>query len=324
MEPATNHSTRSRPDPMTAGPSHHLLAVSACALAGCLWGTGFLFGKIAMREMTVSENVGFRLLTGALLLAPILFRGDWYRGKELGILLFAALIGVPVQFLVQFKGLQFTTVSHASLIVGTIPVLLGISSAFVLKERLHALEWGAIALSALGAILIARSTGGGYGPRPALRGDLLVFLSLFAAVGNILCTKHLIGRHDALHVTSTTIVIGTLMLLVWVELTEPLRFHFSAGAWGAAAAQGLLATAGAYLFWTWGLAHMPASRAGVFLNLEPVVGTFLGMALLHERLGGMAVLGGLFIVSAAVYFSVRPHPAAAGEIKKANFAAEGE
>jgi drug/metabolite transporter (DMT)-like permease len=68
-----------------------------------------------------------------------------------------------------------------------------------------------------------------------------------------------------------------------------------------------LATAGAYLCWNWGLAHMPAARAGVFLNLEPVVGTLLGMSLLHERLGSMAVLGGLLIISAAVYFSLRPH-----------------
>jgi len=46
----------------------HLLAVGALALAGCLWGTGFLFGKIAMTEMTVTENVSFRFLTGAILL----------------------------------------------------------------------------------------------------------------------------------------------------------------------------------------------------------------------------------------------------------------
>src|SRR5579871_1092876 len=147
---------------------HHWLAVSALALAGCLWGTGFLFGKIAMEEMTVSENVAFRFIAGAVALLPILLREWGYRGKELGLIIFAALIGIPIQFLIQFRGLQLTTVSHASLIVGVLPVMLAISSAAVLKERLHGLEWGGLGVSALGALLIARSTAATVdGPSPA-------------------------------------------------------------------------------------------------------------------------------------------------------------
>jgi drug/metabolite transporter (DMT)-like permease len=106
-------------------------------------------------------------------------------------------------------------------------------------------------------------------------------------------------------VTATTIILGTVLLMIWVELTKPVRFHFSAATWGAAVAQGVLATAGAYLFWNWGLAHMPASKAGVFLNLEPVVGSVLGVVILHERLAEIAILGGALIVGAAAYFSLR-------------------
>lgn len=288
--------------------ARHFLAATALALAGCLWGTGFLFGKMAMAEMTVSENVAFRFLAGALALSPIVLR-RWspYRGRELGMLLFASVIGIPVQFLIQFQGLHLTTVSHASLIVGALPILLAATSALFLKERLRRLEWRALGISTFGAVLIASSGAhAGNGPNPDWHGDVLVLLSLFAAVAMILCSKRLMDTHGALEVTATTIVIGTIMLLAWVELWRPLRFHFSRAAWGAAVAQGLLATAGAYLFWNWGLAHMPASRAGIFLNLEPVVGTVLGVWLLHETLGTMAIVGGLLIISAAVYFSRRP------------------
>jgi drug/metabolite transporter (DMT)-like permease len=287
----------------------HPLAASSLALAGCLWGTGFLFGKIAFAEMTVSEDVAFRFLTAALALAPIVLRG-WkpYRGRELGLLLLASVIGIPLQYLIQFQGLKLTTVSHASLIVGVIPVLLAATSALFLKERLRGLEWGALAVSAFGAVLIALSSKhAGNGPSPSWRGDLLVLISLFAGVGMILCTKRLIGNHSALQVTAATIIIGTVVLLTWAELSHPLRFHFSAAVWGAAIAQGLLATAAAYLCWNWGLTHMPASRAGVFLNLEPVVGALLGILVLHESLGKLALVGGLLIISAAVYFSLRPH-----------------
>ncbi|HLV86957.1 MAG TPA: DMT family transporter [Candidatus Sulfotelmatobacter sp.] len=287
----------------------HILSVTSLALAGSLWGTGFLFGKIALTEMTVSENVAFRFVAGAVALLPFVVR-RWtpYRKSEWGMLLIASFIGTPVQFLIQFRGLQLTTVSHASLIVGALPVLLAATSAWFLRERLRRLEWGVLALSALGAVLIAVS---GFqntsGPRPSWQGDALIFVSLLAAVVMILYSKKLIKNHDSLQVTVSTIMIGTVMLLGWVELRHPVRFRFSAGVWGAAAAQGLLATAGAYIFWNWGLAHMPASRAGVFLNLEPLIGTLLGVLILHERLGVTAVLGGLLIVGAAVYFSIRPH-----------------
>jgi drug/metabolite transporter (DMT)-like permease len=287
----------------------HVLASTSLALAGSLWGTGFLFGKIAMVEMTVAENVTFRFLTGAIALTPIVIR-RWttYRGKDLGVLLIASAIGVPVQFLIQFRGLQLTTVSHASLIVGVLPVMLALSSALFLKERLRSYEWGILGLSALGAVLIALSSASSQpGPQPNLDGDLLVLVSLCAAAAMILLSKRLIASHGALPVTASTIILGTIMLLVWVELTQPLRFHFSLASWGAAAAQGLLATAGAYLCWNWGLAHTPAARAGVFLNLEPVVGTLLGVTLLHENLGTVGILGGSLIIIAAIYFSIRPH-----------------
>jgi len=293
----------------TKSKARHFVAAIALALAGCLWGTGFLFGKMAMAEMTVSENVAFRFLAGALALSPIVLR-RWspYRGSELAMLLFGSFIGIPVQFLIQFQGLQLTTVSHASLIVGALPILLAATSALFLKERLGRLEWAALGLSTCGAVLIALSgADASAGPKPDWHGDLLVLLSLCAAVAMILCSKRLMATHGALEVTATTIVIGTGMLPAWVELWRPLRFHFSPAAWGAAVAQGLLATAGAYLFWNWGLAHMPASRAGVFLNLEPVVGTVLGVLVLHESLGKMAIVGGMLIISAAVYFSLRPH-----------------
>lgn len=261
--------------------------------------------------MNVPENVTFRFIAGSLALSPILFK-RWtnYRASELILLLLAAIVGVPVQFLLQFKGLQLTTVSHASLIVGVLPVLLALSSAFFLHERLHLIEWGMLAISATGAVLIAVSgRSSASGPQPSLKGDLLVLLSMFAAVAMILCSKRLLVTHDALQVTASIIASGTIMLILWAELSRPLRFHFSWMAWSAVVAQGLLATAGAYLCWNWGLARIPASRASVFLNLEPVVGAILGMGILHERLGPTAIVGGVLIVSAAVFFSVRTHHA---------------
>ncbi len=291
------------------------LASVALALSGCLWGTGFFFGKIALAEMTVSENVVYRFAFGSIGLAPILItQMRKFARKDFWLVVFAGVIAVPVQFLVQFKGLELTTVSHASLMVGTLPMMLGLSSVLVLREHLKWMEWGALLLAAFGALLIAisRSAGHGDGPQPSTLGDFLVCVSMMAAVVMILITKRLVRHYDPLYLTACMIGIGTIFLLLWVEGTQPIRFHFSQRAWIAVAAQGVLATTLAFLFWNWGIARVPASRAGVFLNLEPLIGALLGVLILHETLGSTAILGGAMILGAAAYFS-KVHSQPAGD-----------
>lgn len=299
--PTTVAETESRSDRRLQS----LLATGALALSGIFWGTGFYFGKVAFAEMSVTQDVAWRFIFGSALLIPILVRSRLrYSRSDLGLIALASAIGVPLQFLVQFKGLQLTTVSHASLMVGTLPMLLAFSSVLVLDEHLSRVEWLVLLASAVGAMLIAIS-GRSNGPGASLRGDLLVLVSMLAAVVMILISKRLMERHPPLEVTAVIIILGTVFLLMWTLGTQGLQFHFSRTVWIAAVAQGALATAFAYLFWNWGLACVPASRAGVFLNLEPVVGTAMGIALLGERLGIAAIFGGAMIVASAVYFSRR-------------------
>ncbi len=289
-------------------PSHthpSVWANFALGLAGCLWGTGFLFGKIAFREMSVSENVTFRFGIAAIVLIPLLFRHRiTFTRKDFTLLILAALVGVPVQFLIQFKGLQLTTVSHASLIVGTLPVLIALTSAIFLHERLSRVEWIILLLSPLGVVAIAVSGGSNNSNAgPTLIGDMLVLVSMFAAVFMIMITKRLTAKYNPTQITAWMLILGTILLAAGTFLTQPMRFHFSAEAWSAVAAQGILATVGAYVLWNWGLARVEASRAGVFLNLEPLFGTFLGVVVLHETLRAWGLVGAAMIIGPAVYFS---------------------
>src|SRR5207237_9893839 len=188
---------------------------------------------IVLGEMPVSASVRYRLLSRTIFLSPIFLRPSTVvRDRRSWLLLLAgSVIGVPVQFLLQFKGLQLTTVSHASLIVGTLPVLLALSSAVLFKDKLKSYEYGLMLLSAAGTVLIAFSKKSSGGPQPTLQGDLLVFVSMFAALVMILISKRLISEYGSLQVTAATITIGTVILLVWIETTHPLRFHFSSRVW---------------------------------------------------------------------------------------------
>ena len=114
-------------------PHGRVIPILALATAGCLWGTGFFFGKIALTEMPVAAMILFRLAFACIGLLPIIF---WDRPHfdrhEWGWVFVASVLGVPVLYLVQFKGLSLTTVSHASLMVGTLPMLLAIAAVVVL------------------------------------------------------------------------------------------------------------------------------------------------------------------------------------------------
>ena len=81
-----------------------VIPIFGLATAGCLWGTGFYFGKIALREMPVSTMVLFKLLFACAGLLPFLFfeRPRFARAEWVWVLA-AAVLGVPVVFLLQFK-----------------------------------------------------------------------------------------------------------------------------------------------------------------------------------------------------------------------------
>jgi threonine/homoserine efflux transporter RhtA len=48
------------------------------------------------------------------------------------------------------------------------------------------------------------------------------------------------------------------------------------------------------------MTQVPASQAGVLLNMEPLIGSLLGVFVLGEHLGPSAWTGGALILAAAV------------------------
>lgn len=306
----------------TLSPRTAFLGYGACAVAGCLWGTGFYFGRLALNEMSVEHMVFYRFLFACVGLLPVaLLNRVRLTGKEIRILLISSFFGVPVQFLIQFHGLDHTTVSHASLMVGTMPVLLGVAAVLFAGERLDPIGWIALVVSTIGAALIV--LGGHRGPatqgQPSLYGDLLVVLSLCTALSWILLSKRLMQSHSPVVVTAYSILAGTAMLCAWTlgplllnpwrenKVLPPPFSHVSQTAWIALAVSGLACTATTTFLWNWGIHQVPASRAGVFLNIEPALGSYLGVRLLGEHLGPHAWIGGALILGAAVVLTTRGH-----------------
>jgi len=284
------------------------LGFAACAVASCFWGCGFFFGKIALAEMSSSFMVLYRFLFAMPVLLPFLItHRPGLNRREWGLLVVASFLGVPVQFLIQFYALSITTVSHAALMVGTMPVILAVGAAVWAHERMDRVGWMALAGSTCGAALIALGGGEQAKGGATLAGDLLVVVSLLIALFWILINKKLVESHSPVVVTTYGLGIGTLMLLVWV----PVRYGMppvagvSLKAWLALAGSGVLCTAATTLLWNWGMTQVPASQAGVLLNMEPLIGSLLGVLVLGERLGPSAWVGGGLILASAVTLTTR-------------------
>ena len=291
-------------------------AFTALATAGSLWGTGFIFGKWALEELSVGQMVFYRFLFASLGFAPAVIRGlsrteTRIPRRDFLLIFICALIGVPIQFIIQFAGLAHTTVSHASLMVGNLPVLLAAGSALFAHERVRLSRWTALVASTVGAALIALGASTGEaGAQATLLGDLLVALSLVAAVAWILITQSLMksGRYTPVTASAYVMTLGAVLLAIWVVATEgPPPIHLSLRTWGSVAVMGLAATTVTTYLWNWGLSYVPASQAGVFINLEPVVGAILGVIIFSDILGPYALIGGVLVVGAAVYVASSPN-----------------
>jgi len=283
---------------MSNSNNRHRAAVAALVISSCLWGTAFLFAKLALAELSVSQVVLYRFGLAALVLLPV----AWLRRarpqlRDLPLFFLTGFLTVPVTFLLQFGGLALTSVASASLIIGTLPPLLALAAAGVYHERLGLRGWGAVGISTAGVATIVGMPGS---DRNWL-GDGLVFLSIVVAVVWVLLSKRLIERYSALTATAYTLAFGALttlpISLVWDG--PPPLLDLPGRILGSLLALGLVCTVATFLLWNWALERFPASRAGVFVNIEPVVGALLGVTLLRESLGPGAVLGGLLVLAAA-------------------------
>ncbi len=67
----------------------------------------------------------------------------------------------------------------------------------------------------------------------------------------------------------------------------------------------VMSTVLAYLAWFQGLAKIEGSNAASVLFLQPLVGTFLAVVLLHEQLTIWTIVGGILIL-VSVYLISRP------------------
>src|SRR5579875_2958981 len=102
-------------------------AIAALALAGALWGLSVPLSKLALGWLDPAWLAAARFLAAAPVLA-VVSRHRLREAFNLRVLA-AGAIGFGAVVLLQNAGLQRTSVSHAAVLVGTVPVLVALISA---------------------------------------------------------------------------------------------------------------------------------------------------------------------------------------------------
>ncbi|MFQ5530228.1 MAG: DMT family transporter, partial [Gemmatimonadota bacterium] len=270
------------------------LPAASLSAACALWGSAFYFAKIALDELSVIEVLIYRFGLAAPILGAIIYRARTVLGRrDVVWIVVTGILCVPVGYLIHFAGLERTSVTHASLLVGVGPAMLAVTASILGLERVGLKSWTAVGLSTIGVLLMIGLPGGD----GDLLGDALVFVSMLVATAWILLSQDLSRRLGASVATAWILLVGTVALVPLAMATGLPPTDLSPRTWGAVAALSLGGTVMAFMLWNWGASRYTAGSAGVFLNLEPVVGVLMGVTLLGEVAGASGLLGGGIILA---------------------------
>lgn len=291
------------------------LGFALAAVTMLLWGVLPLALKQALRSLDAVTITWFRFGAASLVLGAFLAsRGRLPRVAQLGRtgwgLLAVATLGLAANFLAFLVGLDLTSPASAQVLIQLAPMLLGLGSLVVFRERYAPVQWLGIALLAGGLLAFFSSqlaelgAGGGTTERYLLGAGLLVLAAVtWAAYG--LAQKQLLRALPS----------QGLMLCIYVGCF----LCFAPGARPAAVPALSAAELGVLLFcaantlvaygaFASALSHWEASRVSAVLSLTPLAtlgfslaGAALFPALVHaERVSRTSVAGAAAVVAGSM------------------------
>ncbi len=276
-----------------------LAPILALATAGSLWGLTVPLSKLGMGWLDAGWLAVVRFAVAAPLLA-LFARGRLRAAISPGVIL-AGAGGYGGVILLQNAGIQQTSVTHASLIVGAVPVLVAVISTALGRGTATVFAWLGSLLALAGVGLVA----GGGGAGTSLAGDLLVLASVSGSAAFIVAQPRLLAGRDAGAVTAVQLAAGGLFALPFAVAGGLPAAPTSATPVVAVVALALTGTALAFWLFAWAQTHVPAAVAGAFVNLEPLVGAATGAAVFHDVVGGVQMLGGVAILAGIALGAMR-------------------
>jgi drug/metabolite transporter (DMT)-like permease len=199
--------------------------------------------------------------------------------------------------MLQNAGIERTSVSHAALVVGTVPVLVALIAAGLGEGQARPRAWSGYGVALLGIALVAGSGGGG----ATALGDLLVLSSAALSATFIVFQPRLLAERDPASVTAVQLLAGAFAAAPVALLSGSApHAHPDAAALAALIALSLAGTLLPFWLFAYGQAKVPAALAGPYLNLEPVVGAAVGWTAFGDAASAMQLTGAAAVIAGII------------------------
>ena len=211
----------------------------------------------------------------------------------------ASLLGMCINMLMFFKGLQLSTPINSGVIVTLTPIIILILSAYFLKERLSGLKYLGIFLGFSGALLLilyGNTSQVSDAPNVPL-GNIMMLINAISYAAYLVTVKPLTKKYS-------TITLMKWMFLLGVFLTFPITFsEASVVSWSTLPFDAIWRMAFviigttflAYLFNVYALKSLPPTTIGAFTYLQPLITIFYAVLTGNDTLDAVKISACLFV-----------------------------
>ncbi|EDP96656.1 DMT family transporter [Kordia algicida OT-1] len=210
-----------------------------------------------------------------------------------------AVFGIAINMLCFFKGFEYTTPIHASVIMVVVPIIVLILSAIFLKEKVIPTKIIGIVLGLSGAVVLSL-----YGKATANSsniplGNLLVFINAVSYSIYIIIIKKLTSKYHPFTFIKWLFLFGTILVFPfgfsqlstvdWAVFSPYIFFEVAFVIVGA--------TFATYLLNPMALRELKASTVTTFLYLQPVIAGIFAVLVGSDSLDIIKIVAAILIFS---------------------------
>jgi drug/metabolite transporter (DMT)-like permease len=271
----------------------------AFAAVCVLWGSTYIAIRIGVSDFPPFLFAGTRFLTAGLLV--LLFsKAKGYLFPVHGIE-YIQLAVVGILLLVGGTGLvvfvsRWVHSGMSALLISTIPLFMALLEVLVYKKSTLSLKGWVGLLTGFAGVVFLVISNNGTGAIDVLGASLLLLAALSWAVGSIYSKSFQPTGSTFSHIGLHMLSAGIVFFIMGIALGEASRMHLTIKGVGATLYLVVFGSIVAYSCYIYVLQKWPASKAGTYAYVNPVVAIMLGALILKESISFSVVLSSIVIL----------------------------